>query len=83
MRRSSWVTCLNGENGPRGMPSHEALLVSPQGALEILVMKGADLHPNDHSIKHFTDASNEGWGAHLEQAFTKGLWSNREERLYT
>ena len=28
-------SCLNGENGPRGTPSHEALSVSSQGALEI------------------------------------------------
>ena len=27
------------------------------------VMKGADLHPKEHSIQLFTDASNEGWGA--------------------
>ena len=32
---SNWVASLNGENGPGGMTSHEALLVSPQGALEI------------------------------------------------
>ena len=32
---TNWVACLNGENGPGGMPSHEALSVSPQGALEI------------------------------------------------
>ena len=31
----NWVACLNGENGPRGTTSHEALSVSPQGALEI------------------------------------------------
>ena len=31
------------------------------------VMKGANLHPKDHSIQLFTDASNEGWGAHLDQ----------------
>ena len=36
------------------------------------VMKGADLHPKDHSIQLFTDASNEGWGAHLDQNSTKG-----------
>ena len=36
------------------------------------VMKGADLHPKDHSIQLFTDASHEGWGAHLEQKFHKG-----------
>ena len=46
------------------------------------VMKGADLHPKDHSIQLFTDTSNEGWGAHLEQASTKGLWSDREKRLH-
>ena len=30
------------------------------------LIRGADLHPKDHSIQLFTDASNEGWGAHLE-----------------
>ena len=44
------------------------------------VMKGSDLHPKDHSIQLFTDASNEGWGAHLDQNSTKGLWSDRETR---
>ena len=44
------------------------------------VMKGSDLHPKDHSIQLFTDASNEGWGAHLEQSSTKGLWSEQEKR---
>ena len=37
------------------------------------VMKGADLHPKDYSIQLFTDASNEGWGAHLDQRSTQGL----------
>ena len=46
------------------------------------VMKGADLHPKNHSIQLFSDASNEGWGAHLEQTSTKGLWSGREKRLH-
>ena len=44
------------------------------------VMKGADLHPKDHSIQLFTDASNEGWGAHLDQNSTKGLWSERGKK---
>ena len=26
------------------------------------------------------DASNEGWGAHIEQVSTKGLWSEREKK---
>ena len=45
------------------------------------MMRGADLHPKDHSIQLFTDASNEGWGAHLDQSSTKGLWSDRKKRL--
>ena len=46
------------------------------------VMKGSDFYPTDHSIQFFTDASNDGWGAHLEQASAKGLWSDRETRLH-
>ena len=42
----------------------------------------ADLHPKDHSIQLFTDASNEGWGTHTDQSSTKGLWSDRKKRLY-
>ena len=42
-------------------------------------MKGLDLHPKDHSIQLFTDASNKGWGAHLEQSSTQGLWSPQEK----
>ena len=46
------------------------------------MMRGADLHPKDHSIQLFTDASNEGWGTHLDQSSTKGLWSDREKRIH-
>ena len=37
---ANWVACLNGENGPGGTPSHEALSVSSQGALEISSVTG-------------------------------------------
>ena len=37
---ANWVACLNGEDGPRGMPSHDTLSVSPQGALEISSVVG-------------------------------------------
>ena len=46
-------------------------------------MKGADLHLKGHSIQLFTDASNEGWGTHLEQASTKGLWSGQTGKKAT
>ena len=34
--------------------------------------RGNPLHPKDHSIQLFTNASNEGWGAHLDQSSKKG-----------
>ena len=37
---SNWVASLNGENGPGGTPSQEALSVSSQGALEISSVAG-------------------------------------------
>ena len=37
---SNWVASLNGENGPGGTPSHQALSVSSQGALEISSVAG-------------------------------------------
>ena len=40
---ANWVACLNGENGPGGTPSHEALTVSPQRALEISSVAGQPL----------------------------------------
>ena len=46
------------------------------------MMKGADLHLKDHSTQLFTDASNKGWDAYLEQASTKGLWSDTEKKLH-
>ena len=104
---ANWVACLNGENGPGGTPSREALSVSPQGALETSSVAGQPpsldrshcstlrlmakslkrderYRPSsqDHNIQLFTDASNEGWGAHLDQSSTKGLWSDRDKRLH-
>ena len=37
---ANWVASLNGENGPGGTPSHEALSLSSQGALEISSVAG-------------------------------------------
>ena len=48
---ANWVTCLNGENGPRGTPSHEALSVSPQGALVISSVVG---QPPSWDRNHFS-----------------------------
>ena len=104
---ANWVACLNRENGPGGTPSHEALSVSPQGALEISSVAG---QPPSLDRNHFCTPRlvakslkrdemcrpssqrpqyptlyrhlKRGWGTHLDQSSTKGLWSDREKRLH-
>ena len=51
---ANWVAYLNGENGPGGTPSHEVLLVSPQGALEIASVFG---QPPSLDRNHFSTYS--------------------------
>ena len=48
---ANWVACFNGENGPRGTPSYEALSVSLQGALEISSVTG---QPPSLDRNHFS-----------------------------
>ena len=78
----NWVACLNREDGLGGMPSHEALSVSSQGALEIssvigqppILVRGLFSCNHDEGrgpssqpqYQILTDASNKGWGIHLE-----------------
>ena len=37
------------------------------------IFKSTDLHPQEHNIQLFTNASNIDWGTHLEQDSIKGL----------
>ena len=46
------------------------------------VLKDQPLHPLHHALQLFTDASNEGWGAHLGDYTAKGLWSKPEDTLH-
>ena len=46
------------------------------------VLPGQKLHPLRHTVQIFTDASNEGWGAHLGDYTAKGGWSVAESRLH-
>ena len=46
------------------------------------VLKGQPLHPLQHAVQLFTDASNEGWGAHLGDFTARGVWSPLEGRLH-
>ena len=45
-------------------------------------LPGQHLHPLHHTVQIFTDASNEGWGAHLGDYTARGGWSVPESRLH-
>ena len=46
------------------------------------VLLGQLLHPLKHALQIFTDASNEGWGAHLDDHTTRGTWSLPESKFH-
>ena len=46
---------------------------------EANVLKGQPLHPLQHAVQLFTDASNEGWGTHFT---ARGIWSPLESLLH-
>ena len=46
------------------------------------VLLGQPLHPLKHALQIFTDASKEGWGAHLDEHTARGQWSQPESKLH-
>ena len=46
------------------------------------VLQGELLHSKEHEVLIFTDASNAGWGAHLDKQSTRGVWSQLETHLH-
>ena len=46
------------------------------------VLLGQPLHPLKHALQIFTDASNEGWGAQLDDHTARGTWSLPESKLH-
>ena len=43
---------------------------------------GYPFHPQEHNTLIFTDASNQGWGAHLENMTVSGSWTDQEKLLH-
>ena len=46
------------------------------------VITGQPLHPLEHALQIFTNASKEGWGAHLNEHMARGSWSLPESKLH-
>ena len=45
------------------------------------VLQGQPLDPIKHALQIYTDASKEGWGAHLNEHIARGSWSLPESKL--
>ena len=50
--------------------------------LEDNVLTGQPLHPIKRALQIFTDASKEGWGAHLNERTARVAWSLQESKLH-
>ena len=46
------------------------------------ILTGLPLHPINHALQIFTDASTEGWGSHLNERTARGAWSLPESKLH-
>ena len=46
------------------------------------VLQGQPLHPLNHALQIFTDASKKEWGAHLNEHTARGTWSLPESNLH-
>ena len=62
---------------PRGLHPHLQWWLK-----ESNVLTGQPLHPIQHALQVFTDASKEGWGAHLNDFTARGTWSLPESKLH-
>ena len=40
------------------------------------------LHPLEHELQIFTDASNKSWGAHIGDCTARGVWSVPESKIF-
>ena len=66
-----------GDPGPQSLHPHLRWWLE-----ESNVLLGQPLHPLKHALQIFTDASKEGWGAHLDEHTARGQWSLPESKLH-
>ena len=46
------------------------------------MLQGQPLHRIKHALQIFTDASKEGWGAHLNEHTARATWPLPESKLH-
>ena len=65
-----------GDPRPRSLHPHLQWWLKENNALT-----GQPLHPIKHALQIFTDASIEGWGAHLDEHLAGATWSPPGSKL--
>ena len=90
---TDWFINSHREASSPRPATHETHTVAPQKPLENTritrkgdpnsqIFPGQPLHPIKHALQIFTDASKEGWGAHLNEHTARGTWSLPESKLH-
>ena len=83
MRPIQWHLKNNWRVPEKVIPIPKSLHPHLQWCLqEDRVLSGQPLHPIKHALQIFTDASKEGWGAHLNERTARGSWSIPESKLH-
>ena len=70
-------TRISGENYSRSLHPHLQWWLE-----DVNVLTGQPLHPLKHALQIFTDASKEGWDAHLDEHTARGTWSLPESKQH-
>ena len=70
------------KNNWRVPESLEKVIPVPRSVCGSNVLPGEPLHPLKDVLQIFTDASKEGWGAHLNKRTARGTWSLPESKLH-
>ena len=66
----------------KGDPNSQVPALTQWWLEEDDVLTGQPLHPVKYALQIFTDASKEGWGAHLNEHTARGTWSFPESKLH-
>ena len=81
--------CLKDQWSSTSQPPTHRVTRSPEATVALQwwtsrehLTQGVPLLQTTPDVRLFTDASTEGWGAHIDHHQTQGIWSDREKLLH-
>jgi len=64
------------------VPLTQKVISTLEWWMQPALLSGVPLHPLAPSLRIYTDASTQGWGAHVDGRVFQGLWSREERTLH-